>query len=296
MGATFSRTLTSIEQSTYPDRQLIVVDDGSDDGCTPQLLASLQQRIDRLMHLPHGGKATAANHGAAAGRGEIIIFLDADSYVVPDFIEIALAELEQHPQIEAIDFVPQVANPDASLWTRIAVFERAMLALSPDNFGALFVIRRRTFEQLQFRTGSAPQFELNQRLLQRGVLHTSAQPVVYSDEPVAFAAMYRRKRRWLYGMLETCRAHGQSPGMALVLPFIDIFLLGNVLPGLFDPRFLLIPGVLLLTWLAKTFFLKQLLGLRQPPAPAYVVYMITLMIAIVEAVVRFRLGRKVPWI
>jgi hypothetical protein len=97
-------------------------------------------------------------------------------------------------------------------------------------------------------------------------------------------------------MLETCRAHEQSPGTALALPFIDLFLLANVLPGIIDPWFLLIPGVLLLTWLIKTFFLVRLLGFSQCLVFVYVIYMITLIVAIVEAVIRFRFGRKVPWI
>ena len=294
MGDSFPRTLVSIESSRYPNKRLIVVNDGSDDGETTHILNELKDRIDILVHLPHAGKASAANHGASLGKADILMFLDADSFVTADFIEIALAELDE--TTDAVDFVPQVANPNASIWTQIAAFERAMLALTPDNFGALFVIKRAIFEKLLFRPGSAPQFELNQRLLKNGQLKTATQKTVFSDEPVAFRALYRRKRRWLYGMLETLRLHQQATGWQIYLPFIDLLLLSSVLLSIIDLKFLLIPLSLILAWLLKAYVLTKLFKFEKKfLAPWYVIYMVTLMVAVVEAMLRFKWGNKVPW-
>lgn len=294
MGDSFPRTLTSIESSNYPNKRTIVVNDGSDDGKTEKILNDLTTRIDTLVHLPHAGKANAANHGASLGNSEIIIFIDADSYVTVDFIETTLSELDHNT--DAVDFVPQVANPEASIWTRIATFEREMLALTPDNFGALFIIRRSVFEKLLFQPGLAPQFELNQRLLRNQQLKTATQKIVFSDEPVVLRTLYRRKRRWLYGMLETLKLHRKSPGWQIYLPLIDLLLLSSVLLTVIDLKFLLIPLLLILVWLLKACALTKLFKFELSLAPWYVIYMATLMLAVAEAMLRFRMNTKVPWI
>lgn len=293
MGNTIVKTLRSLEASQYPHKRLIVVDDGSDDVNTAQTLAELAAKIDILQRIPHQGKAAAANHGASLGNGEVIIFLDADSVVTPGFIETALSELDR--QTDAVDFVPQVANPNESIWTQIAAFEREMLALQPDNFGALFVIKRTIFEKLLFRPGSAPQFELNQRLLQQGRLKTAPQKIVYSDEPTTFRAVYRRKRRWLYGMLETLRLHRQSPGWQIYLPLVDLLLLSTGLLAFIEPAFLLIPLVLLFAWWLKAYLLSRMFHVKSRLSLYYVIYMLALMVAVIEAMLRFRLGKRVPW-
>ena len=65
------------------------VDDGSTDG-TADLLADLLSSEPRARILPHGrnrGRAAARNTGAAAARGETLMFLDADVSPDPDLAE-----------------------------------------------------------------------------------------------------------------------------------------------------------------------------------------------------------------
>ncbi len=78
----------SIVNQTYPNLEIILVDDGSPDGC-PQICddwAAKDQRI-RVIHKANGGSAQARNRGIAAATGEYISFIDSDDYISPLFFE-----------------------------------------------------------------------------------------------------------------------------------------------------------------------------------------------------------------
>jgi len=71
-------------QSAPPDRyEVIVVDDGSDDGT----VAVAREHGVRLVRQPNAGPAAARNTGARAARGKILLFTDADCAPAPDWIE-----------------------------------------------------------------------------------------------------------------------------------------------------------------------------------------------------------------
>lgn len=293
MGATLARTLASVAASPYPQKRVIVVDDGSDDQSTAQVLADLTPQIDQLDRIPHSGKSAAANHGADLGDGDVILFLDADSYVTANFIHAALAELDRG--YAAVDFVQQVANPEESFWSRQAAFEREILTLIPDNFGALFAIRRDAFAQTRFKDCLSPQFEINQRLLKTGQVLISPQKVVYSDEPTTLRNVYRRKRRWVYGMLEGCRIHNLPLDYHILLPYADVLLFAAIIFAIFDIRIAIFPVLLASAWVLKNLLLAKLLGLPPRRAPPYVLYMGVVSVAAVEASWRFLRGKKVAW-
>lgn len=63
--------------------EIIVVDDGSTDGSAP-LAQALAPRV-RLLRQAHRGAGAARNRGAAAARGAILLFTDADCRPAPDW-------------------------------------------------------------------------------------------------------------------------------------------------------------------------------------------------------------------
>src|SRR6267142_2721520 len=66
-------------ESEYPDLEVIVVDDGSQDGTADRLLDLHQQGRIRLIRQQNAGKAAALNAGIAAATGEVVLYTDADS-------------------------------------------------------------------------------------------------------------------------------------------------------------------------------------------------------------------------
>ena len=80
---TLHECLTSLERLTYPDFEVIVVNDGSRDGTGA---IARQYPSCRVIDLEHGGLSAARNAGLAAATGDIVAYTDADVRVDPDWL------------------------------------------------------------------------------------------------------------------------------------------------------------------------------------------------------------------
>lgn len=85
---TIKATVDSIREQTFPDWELLLIDDGSDDN-TPQVLAELAALDERItVHtLTNGGPARARNAGMELAKGEYIYFMDSDDLALPEMLE-----------------------------------------------------------------------------------------------------------------------------------------------------------------------------------------------------------------
>jgi hypothetical protein len=81
----------SVLGQTYPGVEVIVVDDGSTDD-TPDVLASLGQKI-RWTRQGNRGPGAARNRGLGMARGEYVMFLDADDWILPDKLHRQMRQL-----------------------------------------------------------------------------------------------------------------------------------------------------------------------------------------------------------
>lgn len=82
------RCVDSIINQTYPNLEMILVDDGStdDSGKLCDEYAKQDARI-RVIHQKNGGPSTARNAGLDICNGEYIAFVDSDDLLRPDFVE-----------------------------------------------------------------------------------------------------------------------------------------------------------------------------------------------------------------
>ena len=80
---TFEDNLTSLDNLTYPDYEVIVVNDGSRDATGD--IARRHSRV-RLIEVPNAGLSAARNVGLAEATGEIVAYTDSDTRVDPDWL------------------------------------------------------------------------------------------------------------------------------------------------------------------------------------------------------------------
>lgn len=88
----------SIQQQTYTDFELILVDDGSIDGSGKlcDKFAAADSRI-KVIHKPNGGVSSARNAGIDAATGGYITFCDSDDYLEPDYLETLVQTAKSNP-------------------------------------------------------------------------------------------------------------------------------------------------------------------------------------------------------
>lgn len=95
-------TLDALTRLDYPaDRwEAVVVDDGSPEDVRGPVEAWIQRTGAPVRYLrqQNAGPAAARNRGAAAARGEVLIFIDNDVLVEPNFLRQHLDALATHPR------------------------------------------------------------------------------------------------------------------------------------------------------------------------------------------------------
>lgn len=97
-GVYLGKAVQSVLDQTYPDFDIVIVDDGSTDNTADIARGFKDQRI-RYIYQENRGLSAARNTGIQNSDGELLTFLDSDDLFFPDKLEVLVAELEQHPEV-----------------------------------------------------------------------------------------------------------------------------------------------------------------------------------------------------
>ncbi len=117
--AAISRTVETCYRTDYPPEQMevLVVDDGSSDA-TPRILRELRVKFPSLKvsTLPPSGKRQAMAEGVLKATGEIIVFVDSDTFLMPDALRQIVCGFED-PTLGASAGYTEVENASVNALT-----------------------------------------------------------------------------------------------------------------------------------------------------------------------------------
>ena len=98
------KCVDSLLGQDYDDYEIILVDDGSPDGCPAvcDQYAAQYERI-RVIHRENGGLSAARNSGTEVAKGEYVLYADSDDYIEPNVLGALMAQVERE-QLDVLKF------------------------------------------------------------------------------------------------------------------------------------------------------------------------------------------------
>ena len=138
-------TIESVLAQTHRPLELIVVDDGSDDG-TGDVVQRYGDAV-QLLRQERQGNGGARNSGVARAQGPYLAFLDADDRFTPTKVAHQLALLDADPGLDMVfGHVREFLSPELTAAERAAVREPA--PESPWAAPNLMLIRRESYDRV----------------------------------------------------------------------------------------------------------------------------------------------------
>ena len=115
LGAYLPEALDSIRAQTFRDFEICVVDDGSTEPATVQLLRSLGRDV-RVVYSDNRGLSAARNLGVARTSGEFICAVDADDVLAPTLFERSIARLDSDPSLTFVSHWLEAFGDESWEW------------------------------------------------------------------------------------------------------------------------------------------------------------------------------------
>jgi cellulose synthase/poly-beta-1,6-N-acetylglucosamine synthase-like glycosyltransferase len=213
-----SRTLETLINVKYENKEIIVIDDGSTD--KTNFIASWYKQFGvKVLRKPNGGKARALNYGLLFSRGEIIVTVDADGMLPRDAVD-EIVKIMSNKDVYAVSGNVKALNCNNVL-THCQELEYISaintLRNSMDLFGGVIVVpgafgafRREALEN----TGNydidtiTEDFDVTVKIQKAyGSVAASTTAIAYTEVPATLKSLYRQRMRWVLGTYQTVAKH-----------------------------------------------------------------------------------------
>lgn len=214
-----AKTINSLLDSEYRDLEIIVVDDGSTDRTyevATKIKKSFSDDIVVIKSMTNRGKASALNTGILNAKGEIVITIDADSYVKPGSI-LELVRALSDPRYNVATGNVIIGNPN-NLVSLVQYFEYVFgfhfkktqfindsLYIFP---GAITAFRKSAVIDVGLFEGYSvtEDFDISLKLVNSGnkVIHVN-EAVCVTEGASTFKGLVDQRTRWRHGYFQCLR-------------------------------------------------------------------------------------------
>ncbi len=237
------RTVDSLLNLNYPKNllEIILVDDGSRDNTLSEMKEYESDRV-RIFSKKNGGKASALNLGIEKATGEIVVSLDADSFVDKQSL-IRMVGYFNDPNVAAVTPSMKIWKPKTILqkiqffeymfgiFLRKAAAYLGSIHVTPGPFSAY---RKSFFEKYGgYQEGNLTEdIEVALRIQSHHLLIENAPDAYsYTIGPSKFMPLFRQRIRWYLGFLNNVwnyrklfgREYGTLGLFFLPSAFISVF-------------------------------------------------------------------------
>lgn len=108
--------IESILKQTFTSIELIIVDDGSEDGSLQiaEQFEAADKRIRLIVQEGNKGNYPSRNHGMALARGEYIAVMDSDDVALPNRLERQVQFLQEHPGFTMVGSRVLLIDPEGA--------------------------------------------------------------------------------------------------------------------------------------------------------------------------------------
>lgn len=145
LGAYLPETIDSIRAQTFADYEICVVDDGSTDAATLEVLAALPDDIARVT-TGNNGLSAARNAGVRATAGEYVCAVDADDILHPSLLEQSVRRLDERPDLAFVSHWLRAFGDESWEWRPERCDVTSLLDVNTVNGSAL--VRRSVLESV----------------------------------------------------------------------------------------------------------------------------------------------------
>ncbi len=213
------KTIDALLQLSYPNKEIIIVDDGSTDGTLETAKTHAKNDFTTVITKPNGGKWDALNTGIKAAKGEFIICMDADTLLDPN----ALQQLTKHfsdPGIAATAGNVKVGNRHGLLTklqaleyvVGINLYRRSEASLQRVTVvpGPIGAFRASILKKIGLFEGDtfAEDADITIKILKAGY-ETAYEPqaIGYTEAPTTMTNLAKQRYRWYRGSFQVLSKH-----------------------------------------------------------------------------------------
>lgn len=224
-GLVIQAAIRSLLLLSYPNFEIIVIDDGSTDDTYEKAMVVSQESSDisvRVVTKRNGGKAEALNTGMTLARGEFVLNMDGDTKLTSNTLRACVRHFE-NPMVGAVAGNVKVLNRD-SIWSKIQALEyveglamarKAQSYMRAVNIipGPLGMFRKSVLQQVggYDHDTFAEDCDLTLKMLMHG-WHIAYEPnaIAWVETPSRLLDLLKQRYRWTRGILQATKKHSYA--------------------------------------------------------------------------------------